>query len=38
DQWDMDGAEAAAACTWAIEVLLADLEKRGNKPLAGGPA
>jgi hypothetical protein len=26
------------ACRWAIETLLADLEKRGGKPLAEGPA
>lgn len=38
DQWDLDGAEAAAACRWALEVLLADLERRGGKPLAAGPA
>ncbi|MDG2534318.1 helix-turn-helix domain-containing protein [Sphingomonas sp. HITSZ_GF] len=38
DQWDMDGPEAAAACRWAIETLLADLERRGGKPLTGGPA
>jgi AcrR family transcriptional regulator len=38
DQWDLDGPEAATACRWAIEVLLADLAKRGDKPLADGPA
>ncbi len=38
DQWDLDGQEAAAACKWAAEVLLADLEKRGSKPLSEGPA
>jgi len=38
DQWDMDGAEAAAACGWAIQVLLADLAARGGKPLGDGPA
>lgn len=38
DQWDLDGAEAAAACRWALEVLLADLERRGGKPLSEGPA
>lgn len=38
DQWDMSGPEAAAACRWAMEVLLADLAKRGAKPLAEGPA
>lgn len=38
DQWDMDGAEAAIACTWALETLLADLERRGGRPLSEGPA
>ncbi|NYT43040.1 TetR family transcriptional regulator [Sphingomonas sp. R-74633] len=38
DQWDMDGAEAAAACSWAIETLLADLARRGGTPLDDGPA
>jgi len=38
DQWDMDGAAAAAACQWALEVLLADLKKRGGNPLGEGPA
>ncbi|QIG81105.1 TetR/AcrR family transcriptional regulator [Stakelama tenebrarum] len=37
DQWDMDGEESAAAVRWAIETLLADLERRGNKPLSEGP-
>ncbi|MEI9928066.1 MAG: helix-turn-helix domain-containing protein [Sphingomonas sp.] len=38
DQWDMTGAEAATACRWAAEVLLADLARRGGKPLGEGPA
>lgn len=38
DQWDLDGAEAATACRWAIETLLADLARRGTKALANGPA
>jgi AcrR family transcriptional regulator len=38
DQWDLDGAQAATACRWAIETLLADLARRGDNPLADGPA
>jgi AcrR family transcriptional regulator len=36
DQWGMDGETAAAACRWAIETLLADLEKREGRPLSEG--
>ncbi|WP_448663640.1 TetR/AcrR family transcriptional regulator [Sphingomonas sp. CJ20] len=38
DQWDLKGADIGTACRWATEVLLADLRKRGDKPLADGPA
>jgi hypothetical protein len=38
DQWDMKGDEIAIACRWAVETLLADLAKRGGKPLSEGPA
>jgi len=38
DLWGMDGEQIATACRWAIEVLLADLAKRGDKPLSEGPA
>jgi AcrR family transcriptional regulator len=37
DQWDMDGEAIGTAVVWAIRTLLADLEKRGNRPLAEGP-
>jgi AcrR family transcriptional regulator len=33
DQWDMDGAQIAAACRWAISTLLKDLEARQGRPL-----
>jgi AcrR family transcriptional regulator len=33
DQWDLDGGEIATACRWAISTLLADLAKRGGRPL-----
>jgi AcrR family transcriptional regulator len=38
DQWGMEAEGMTVACRWAIETLLADLEKRGGKPLAEGPA
>jgi AcrR family transcriptional regulator len=38
DQWDMDGAQMAIACRWAVLTLLKDLRARGDKPLADGPA
>jgi AcrR family transcriptional regulator len=38
DQWDMTGDQMAVACRWAIETLLADLRRRGDRPLAEGPA
>lgn len=38
DQWGLDGAASAQAVTWAIQVLVADLEARGALPLAAGPA
>jgi hypothetical protein len=37
DQWDMDGEAIGTTVVWAIRTLLADLEKRGNRPLAEGP-
>lgn len=38
DQWDMDAHGMATAANWAIDVLLADLRRRGGKPLAEGAA
>lgn len=38
DQWDMTGEQIGIATRWATEVLLADLAKRGAKPLSEGPA
>jgi hypothetical protein len=38
DQWDMDAHGMATAANWAIDVLLADLRRRGGKPLATGAA
>jgi hypothetical protein len=38
DQWDMTGEQIGVATRWAVEVLLADLAKRGGKPLSEGPA
>lgn len=38
DQWDMEAEGMTVACRWAIETLLADLERRGAKPLSEGPA
>src|SRR3954463_10806455 len=43
DQWDLDGAQIATACRWAISTLLRDLHERGGRPLSrdesvGGPA
>ncbi len=38
DQWDMDAHGMAAAASWAIAVLIADLHHRGAAPLAEGPA
>lgn len=38
DQWHLPANQIAAACRWAIEVLLADLRGRGNRPLSDGPA
>lgn len=38
DQWDMNGAQMATACRWAVETLLKDLRARGGKPLSDGPA
>ncbi|MGN6375600.1 MAG: TetR/AcrR family transcriptional regulator [Sphingomonas sp.] len=37
DQWDMTGTEIATASRWAIETLLADLRRRGGRPLEEGP-
>lgn len=34
DQWDMEGAEIAAACRWAIRTLLKDLAERKGRPLS----
>jgi len=38
DQWNLDGPASAEAVTWAIQVLIADLQARGGRPLAEGPA
>jgi AcrR family transcriptional regulator len=38
DQWDMDGEAVAETVLWAIRTLLADLERRGDRPLKAGPA
>ncbi|MCW3849005.1 TetR/AcrR family transcriptional regulator [Sphingomonas sp. LB-2] len=38
DQWDMEAEGMTVACRWAIETLLADLERRGSRPLSEGPA
>jgi AcrR family transcriptional regulator len=38
DQWDMGGEAVSTTVQWAIRTLLADLEKRGGRPLADGPA
>jgi len=38
DQWDMTGEQMGVATRWAIETLLADLRRRGEKPLSEGPA
>ena len=38
DHWELKGEEIAEACGWAIRTLLADLRKRGSKPLQEGPA
>lgn len=38
DHWDMTGEEIGEACGWAVRVLLADLARRGGRPLAEGPA
>jgi AcrR family transcriptional regulator len=32
-QWGLNGAEAARACSWAIRTLLADLHARNGRPL-----
>ncbi|WP_109807580.1 TetR/AcrR family transcriptional regulator [Sphingosinithalassobacter portus] len=37
DQWDMKGDDIAVAARWAIETLLADLARRGSRPLSDGP-
>lgn len=37
DQWGMDGAAIAESVLWAIRTLMADLARRGNRPLAEGP-
>lgn len=34
DQWDLDGAQIATACRWAIATLLRDLEERGGRPFS----
>jgi AcrR family transcriptional regulator len=36
DQWDLDGAEIATACRWAIATLLRDLDERGGRSLRQG--
>lgn len=36
DQWDMDAHGMATAANWAIDVLLADLRRRGGRPLDQG--
>lgn len=33
EQWDLTGAPAAEVSAWAVEVILADLRRRGAKPL-----
>ncbi|WP_052507693.1 TetR/AcrR family transcriptional regulator [Sphingomonas hengshuiensis] len=38
DQWGLTGDAIGIACRWAVEVLLADLRKRGDAPLTAGPA
>ena len=38
DQWGMDAAAITTATRWAIKAMLADLERRGNTPLADGAA
>ncbi|KQX17673.1 MULTISPECIES: TetR/AcrR family transcriptional regulator [unclassified Sphingomonas] len=38
DQWDMEGAQIATACRWAVLTLLKDLRARGDRPLGEGPA
>jgi hypothetical protein len=38
DQWGMDGEAISTTVLWAIRTLLADLEKRGGRCLAEGPA
>ncbi|MFZ5747223.1 MAG: TetR/AcrR family transcriptional regulator [Pseudomonadota bacterium] len=38
DQWQMDGDAIAIASRWAIETLLADLRRRGDRPLEEGAA
>jgi AcrR family transcriptional regulator len=38
DQWDMEAEGMTVACRWAIETLLADLERRGARPLSEGPS
>jgi AcrR family transcriptional regulator len=36
DQWGMDAHGMATAANWAIDVLLADLRRRGDRPLDQG--
>lgn len=38
DQWGMEAEGMTVACRWAIEALLADLERRGSRSLSEGPA
>jgi AcrR family transcriptional regulator len=38
DQWGMEAEGMTVACRWAIETLLADLERRGARPLSEGAA
>jgi AcrR family transcriptional regulator len=38
DQWDMDGEAIATTVLWVIRTLLADLKRRGDRPLKEGPA
>lgn len=38
DQWGMDATAITTASRWAIKAMLADLKRRGNKPLADGAA
>lgn len=38
DQWHLPTDQIAAACRWAIEVLLADMRARKGKPLSDGSA